>query len=180
MADNNRRVIDVAGADRETIISIILGAIVVIIIGALAFRYFQNTENGEVATPESELTEPQVVEVEELPDGEVMVEETDEGQVPANLPARYTVKEGESTWRIAEAFYGSGFNYTDIEIANDLAPEEGLVVGQVLTIPRVPVRTADTAAAPRDVTAENGAMPAEQTGGPTKGDDSAAEAALAE
>jgi len=179
MADTKQTMINLVGTDRETIISIILGAIVVIVIGALAFRYFRGNNAAVEATPTPGIENQQVVEVEELPQGEVMTEETTEGQIPTNLPAKYTVKEGDSTWKIAEAFYGSGFNYVDIETANGLTPEQGLTAGMSLTIPRVPVRTADSAAAPQgDIQTEEGTMPTEQTTGPTKGDDSAAQAVM--
>lgn len=180
MAEKPQTIINMANTDRETIISIILGAIVVIVIGALAFRYFRNSGSSDLPSPTPELTNEQLVQVEELPQGDIETEETPEGNVPSNLPVQYTVKAGDSTWAIAEAFYGSGFNYVDIEAANNLTADQGLVAGQQLTIPRVPVRTAETAGAPREVTSENGAMPSNQPTRPTKGDDSAAEQMLSE
>lgn len=166
------------GTDRESLISIVLGAIVVIIIGALAFRYFTNRDNTQEAATE-ETTEngnQTVVEVQELPT-EVQLEEDDQGQqVPASLPVSYTVREGDSTWKIAQAFYGSGFNYVDIERENALTADQGLTVGQKLTIPRVPVRGADQAGTAMDsLSVEEGQMPAHQTAGPSKGDNSEAE-----
>jgi len=168
------------GTDRESLISIVLGAIVVIIIGALAFRYFTTRNTPEVAPEENGATDTQnVVEVQELP-SEVQLEETEDGQqVPANLPAAYTVQSGDSTWKIAEAFYGSGFNYVDIERENSLTTDQGLTVGQKLTIPRVPVRGADQAGVDMDnLQVEEGTMPATQEAVPAKGDNSAAESLM--
>jgi LysM repeat protein len=166
------------GTDRESLISIVLGAIVVIIIGALAFRYFTNRNNSaEVSsTDSSESGSQNVVEVQELPT-EVRLEENENGQkVPANLPASYTVQSGDSTWKIAQAFYGSGFNYVDIEQENGLAAEQGLVVGQKLTIPRVAVRSAEEAGINTNtVTSQEKELPAQQEAGPRKGDNTAAE-----
>lgn len=166
------------GTDRESLISIVLGAIVVIIIGALAFRYFTTRNNTpEVATEENGDNDTRnVVEVQELP-SEVQLEENEAGQqVPANLPASYTVQSGDSTWKIAQAFYGSGFNYVDIERENSLTTDQGLTVGQKLTIPRVPVRGADQAGVNMDaLQVEEGEMPAIQVAAPAKGDNAAAE-----
>lgn len=171
------------GTDRESLISIVLGAIVVIIIGALAFRYFTNRNNTpEVSSTDTTDTDNRnVVEVQELPT-EIEFEENEDGQqIPSNLPASYTVQAGDSTWKIAQAFYGSGFNYVDIERENGLTAEQGLVVGQKLTIPRVAVRSAEQAGVNMDtVTSEEGEMPARQEAGPTKGDNSAAEEMMQE
>lgn len=170
------------GTDRESLISIVLGAIVVIIIGALAFRYFasRGTTPNLTETPTEGTEDQNIVEIQELP-SEVQLEEENGQQVPANLPAAYTVQEGDSTWRIAQAFYGSGFNFVDIEKANGLASEQALVPGMKLTIPRVPVRGADQAGVNMDtVTAQEEEVPAVQEDRPTKGDDTQAEATLAE
>ncbi len=142
--------------DSESVISMVLGAMVVVVIGALAFSYIrnwrqqQNANTNETAEEESE----NVIEVTELPT-EVMTETDETGrEVPTNLPARYTVKEGDSTWAIAEAFYGSGYNYTDIEQANELSPDQELTAGMQLTVPKVSVRTAQDAGVPRGVLTE--------------------------
>jgi LysM repeat protein len=182
MAQRSKPVVTPAGTDRETIISIILGAIVVIVIGSLAFRYLHQGGNvDQDAQLTEDVLEPSIVEVEELP-SEVITEETAEGeQVPTNLPARYTVKPGDSTWAIAQAFYGSGFNYIDIESANNLEPEQELAAGMELIIPKVSVRDELSAGAPREpLTINELGVPPEQITGPTKGDDSQAEAALEE
>lgn len=164
------------GTDRETIISIVLGAIVVIVIGALAFRYFRDNPADTTGNDADQQEVEQVVEVKELPNStEIELEDTDEGQVPANLPAKYTVKEGDSTWMIAEAFYGSGFNYVDIEQENSLNPDQNLEPGMELVIPKVPVRSAEEAGTPRDVVTQEGDIPEEQIAGPQKGDDTAAQ-----
>lgn len=164
------------GTDRETIISIVLGAIVVIVIGALAFRYFRDNPADTTGNDANGQQMEQVVEVKELPsNSEIEYEDTDEGQVPSSLPVKYTVQPGDSTWKIAEAFYGSGFNYVDIEQENSLAADQELDSGMELIIPKVPVRSADQAGTPRDVTAQEGEMPEDQVAGPSKGDDSAAQ-----
>jgi len=56
------------------------------------------------------------------------------------LPLRYIVQKGDSTWKIAEAFYGSPYNYIDVEKENNLVPDQQLIEGTVLMIPKAAVR----------------------------------------
>jgi LysM repeat protein len=129
----------------ENTISMIFGAVVIGIILLLAVSFWRDWRRSSAdnanATP-TPTAEAQLVEVQELPSPESVVTEPDaNGElVPVTLPARYTVKAGDSTWKIAQAFYGSGFNYVDIEAANGLTADSELTVGQQLTVPRVPVR----------------------------------------
>lgn len=134
----------------ETIISIVLGLFVLAIIATFAYSFYRNwRENRSQNQEVTEQSTPAPIVVEELP---TQVEtETDQEtgrEVPKNLPAQYTVKPGDTSWQIAEAFYGSGFNYIDIEDANQLERDTELNVGMELTIPRVPVRTAQEAGQP--------------------------------
>lgn len=169
--------------DSESVISMVLGGMVVLVIGALLFSYIRDwRQNRNQTTQETaqETNESEPIIVEELPT-EVTTEPDETGrEVPTNLPAKYTVKEGDSTWQIAEAFYGSGFNYLDIEEANELQPMQELVPGMELTIPKVSVRSADEAGVPRaELTERTSDIPENNDGtGHTKGDDSQAQEAL--
>jgi LysM repeat protein len=170
--------------DSESIISMVLGAMVVLVIGALLFSYVRDwrAKNTADSNNDTELTaSPVPVVVEELPkEGEVQFEKNEKGEsTPVNLPAKYTVKAGDSTWKIAQAFYGSGFNYVDIENANNLKADAELNEGQELLIPKVTVRTADTAGVnTTDVKAQPTSAP--EGNGPAKGDDTQAQKALQE
>lgn len=181
MAQNSKPTVQVP-SDSESIISMVLGAMVVVVIGALLFSYVRDwkkdTTPEETAPTEQQANQEPLI-IEELP-VEVKTETDATGKVvPTNLPAKYTVKAGDSTWKIAEAFYGSGFNYVDIEQANNLQPEQELTAGQELTIPKVAVRTSkDSAPANRQYTEVQGVETSEI--GPEKGDNTAAEAALQE
>lgn len=59
-----------------------------------------------------------------------------------DLPAKtsqkggtYTVQKGDSTWKVAQKFYGNGYQYVEIEKANKLKHNQYLEIGQVLVIP---------------------------------------------
>lgn len=117
--------------DSETIVSIILGAMVVIVLGTLVVSYVRDWRGRSQPTAEEVMVTPEPIVITELPTS----------PIPEVLPATYTVKQGDSTWTIAEAFYGSAYNYVDIEAANALEPDSELNIGQELNIPAVPVRS---------------------------------------
>lgn len=100
----------------ESSISTLLGVIVVIAIGSIVFNYFKtrplenNAENGEVS--------------------ETGAQENQNG-----LPAKYVVASGDSLWKISEKFYNSGYNWVDIQNANNLDNPDKLTEGQEITVP---------------------------------------------
>lgn len=121
----------------ESTISMILGALVIIVIGALIFNYFRG-----VQTPVEEALKPEEIK---------LVEEAGK-LVPEGLPIEYQVKAGDDLWKIAEKFYGSGYNWVDIAQENNLGNPNIIYVDQQLTIPRTaviePVAAAVTAFGP--------------------------------
>lgn len=122
----------------ESTISMILGAIVIVVLGVIVVNYFRNIDRGQ------------------LPDSSpAATTETGQPKVtPGEGPVTYTVQAGESLWDIAEAQYGSGYNWVDIAEANELANPNGLAVGQELTIPDVEQRQ-PTVEETADVSDEN-------------------------
>lgn len=92
----------------EENISMVMGAVVIVIVAVLVVNYFkhQGTTNVPAANTES-------------------------GQTNV-----YTVKKGDTLWSIAENEFGSGYNWTDIYNTNNLKTEN-IEVGQELTIPQV-------------------------------------------
>ncbi len=56
--------------------------------------------------------------------------------------ANYTVVEGDTLWSIAERKYKSGYNWVDIQNANNLSNANLLYVGQKLTLPNVSAKVA--------------------------------------
>ena len=110
----------------ESVISMVLGAVVVVLVGFLAYNYFKTK------TPAAQTQMPTDQQESQ---GELAVPEN-----AVSLPTTHTVAAGESLWKVAEEYYKSGYNYVDIAAANQLRNPGELEVGQKLTIPKVEVR----------------------------------------
>lgn len=108
----------------ESTISMILGALVIIVVGALIFNYFRGVER-----PQEEELKPE----------EIRLVEEGGKLIPEGLPIEYQVKKGDDLWRIAEKYYGSGYNWVDIARENNLSNPNIIYVDQKLTIPRTAV-----------------------------------------
>lgn len=93
----------------EENISMVLGAVVLVVVGVLVINYFK--DKGSVNIPASS---------------------TNNASETASI--EHTVVEGETLWSIAENTYGSGYNWIDIAQANDLSSDL-ISVGQKLVIP---------------------------------------------
>lgn len=98
-------------------VSLVLGILIVIAVGILIFNYFsksrpslgpaQQTQIGQQDTPGDQLTE------------------------------KYTVKEGDTLFEIAEKYYKSGDGYRDIAKINNIVDPDQITSGQVLQIPKL-------------------------------------------
>jgi nucleoid-associated protein YgaU len=95
----------------EESISMILGAIVIVIVGILVVNYFKDKTSGSISTNATETT----------------------------VTKEHVVVKGETLWSIAEDSFGSGYNWVDIKSANSLKTET-IEVGQKLVIPDVSPR----------------------------------------
>lgn len=114
----------------ESVISMVLGILVVVVVGTLLFKYFRSvttklTREGKQVAPESQLN----LEEKAGKEGE---------KTP--LPAKYTVQKGDNLWKISTKFYGDGFNWVDISKENQMKNPNQLEEGKKLVIPNVPVR----------------------------------------
>ncbi len=113
----------------EQTISMIFGIGIVLLIGGLIYNYFQRKTREIIIEPETQ---------------EQVSEET-VGQTPPKplmtLPATYEVQKGDHLWKIAEKYYGSGYNWVDIAKENQIAEPNLIEVGQKLTIPNTSVKT---------------------------------------
>lgn len=97
----------------ESTISMVLGALVIIVVGTLVVNYFKErsgTTLPALSTVNSE-------------------EKT----------SQHIVVEGESLWSIAEDYYGSGYNWVDLASENGLT-DYNLEVGQTIKLSDLPVK----------------------------------------
>ncbi len=101
----------------ESTISMILGALVIIITGILIINYFDAKRGETISTIETEQK--------------------------TTLPTTHKIIEGEDLWKIAEKYYGSGYNWVDIAKENNISDPNQIVVGQEISIPNVQPRLAE-------------------------------------
>ncbi len=111
-------------------ISMVLGALIVIIIGILVFNYF-NRNNATLG-----------------PAQQANKQEAGQDVTPDKLPGKYTVKEGDTLFTIAENYYKDGFKYTEIAKANNLSNPDQLETGSSLEIPKLETQQAQASPAP--------------------------------
>lgn len=117
----------------ESMLSMLFGIVTVILIGVLVFRMYK------VAKPEI-TSEADKTEVAMEKVGEVEVEVKEDGKkYPAQLPEKVTVAAGDNLWKIAEQYYGSGYNWVEIAKANELRNASRIAVGQELKLPKVAI-----------------------------------------
>lgn len=126
----------------ESVISTFLGGLVVIVIGVLIFNYFSSINKGVISEQAPVEITPSVVG-QKAP---VIVEE-DGVMVPQGLPTMYKVEKGDNLWKIAEKFYNSGYNWTDIAKENGMKNPGSIEIGMDISIPKVEVKMATVLAA---------------------------------
>ena len=100
-------------------VSMVLGGLIILVAGILIFNYFnksQTADLGPAQTTQSENTVEQDI-------------------APEKLPGKYTIKEGDTLFSIAQKYYGDGYKYTNIASANNLTDPNAIEKGQVITIP---------------------------------------------
>ncbi len=100
-------------------LSMILGGLIILVIVVLIFNYFNK--------PKAELGPAQQTQANAQHD-----------VTPDNLPGKYTVKDGDTLFTIADAYYKDGYQYPVIAQTNNIANPDLLEAGQVLTIPKLP------------------------------------------
>lgn len=100
--------------NNQSRVSIILGALIILVAGILVFNYFQrgNNELGPAQKSQMDVS-------------------------PQNLPGKYTVKDGDTLFIIAQKYYNDGYKYTAVAKANNLANADIIEAGQVLDIPKL-------------------------------------------
>jgi nucleoid-associated protein YgaU len=116
----------------ESTLSLILGVLVVVVLGAVAYKVFKGqTASVPQLTPQPASKEEQT----EAKPGELTAP-----AAAVSLPTQHQVKAGETLWSIAQKYYTSGYNWVDIAEANNLPNPNKILTGQKLVIPAVAVR----------------------------------------
>lgn len=110
--------------DGQSLISLGLGVVVVIVVGLLVFNYFTQLKN-----------QPAVIEKAE----EEVISPPE--QLPSQLPTTHIVQAGEHLWGLAEKYYQNGFLWVKIAQANNLSTPDRIFLGMVLKIPEVDGKT---------------------------------------
>lgn len=108
--------------------SLILGALIIFVVGILIFNYF-NRNKAEVGPAQQSETTQSDVTIDKL-------------------PGKYTVKEGDTLFTIAEKYYNDGYQFTEIAKANNLVNVDSIEVGQVLEIPKIDLAQASIEPSP--------------------------------
>lgn len=144
--------------DKNALLNIVLGALIVIVAGILIYNY---TTKSQVTDPEEDIQSQSTTSTEDV--------------AKDNLPGQYTVKAGDTLFNIAANYYGDGFKYNEIAKANQIADVNNLTTGQVITIPKLEDQLAQAEASP-SVTPS--ATPAETMASPTPQPESTPEPAL--
>ena len=99
----------------DSYVSLALGLAVVLVVGMITFNYFKAKMQTSVADEKK----------------------TEAAKQATTLPTKHTVAAGETLWSISEKYYKSGYNWVDIQKANDISNPDSIDNGQTLTIPDV-------------------------------------------
>lgn len=100
----------------DSLVSLALGLAVVLVLGMTIINYVKGRTQIATSTAKDESAKTQTTPT---PGG------------------KHTVQSGETLWSIAQSYYKSGYNWVDIQKANDLTNADVIEAGQVLTIPVV-------------------------------------------
>lgn len=99
---------------RESAISMILGALVIVVSGILLVNYLSKRSNSQT---------------QQINIGD---------EVPATVTEKtHTVAVGENLWSIAQTYYGNGAYWTEIARANNLSNADAITQGQTIKIPEI-------------------------------------------
>lgn len=105
-------------------LSMVLGGLIILVIGILIFNYFNKTnKNSSEIGPAQNTTN------------------LEQNVSSDKLPGKYTVKENDTLFDIAQKYYNDGYKYQEIATANNLADPDSLEKGQVLEIPKLESKT---------------------------------------
>lgn len=105
-------------SSNQSRLNMVLGALIILVVGILIFNYFNRNKP-------------------DLGPAQTTTQESQQDVSVENLPGKYTVKEDDTLFTIADKYYKDGYQYTEIAKANNLANVDLLETGQILEIPKL-------------------------------------------
>lgn len=111
-------------------VSLVLGALIILVIGILIFNYFNKSKAS-------------------LGPAQQTSKEAQQDVSPNQLPGKYTVKEGDILFIIAEKYYTDGEKFSEIAKTNNLTNPDQIETGQVLEIPKLETQQAQAEVSPQ-------------------------------
>lgn len=115
--------------NRNALLNVILGVLIVIIVAVLIFNYFNRARDIDTSSTQTSA-------------------ETTGDVAKEDLPGNYTIKAGDTLFTIAEKYYDSGWEYIRIVEANKMTDENNISEGQVIIIPKAEDQALSASAAP--------------------------------
>ena len=103
---------------RQSKISMVLGGLIILVMGILVFNYINKDKASLGPAQSTEISSAEDVSSE-------------------NLPGKYTVKEGDTLFTVAEKYFKDGFKYGEIAKANKLTNPNEITTGSVIEIPKL-------------------------------------------
>ena len=104
-------------SSNQSKLSMVLGALIILVVGILVFNYFNK---GKESLGPAQQTQQEQADV-----------------TPSSLPGKYTVKEGDTLYLIAQKYYQDGYKFSEIAKTNNISDVNSIEVGQVLDIPKL-------------------------------------------
>lgn len=111
-------------------VSLVLGALIILVIGILIFNYFNKSKAS-------------------LGPAQQTSKEAQQDVSPNQLPGKYTVKEADTLFIIADKYYQDGNKYTEIAKTNNLTNPDQIETDQVLEIPKLETQQAQAEVSPQ-------------------------------
>lgn len=102
-------------------LSMVLGALIILVVGILIYNYFNKNKPSLGPAQQTENSQ----------------EQQPQDVTPDKLPGKYTVKDEDTLFKIAEKYYQDGDKFNEIAKANNLADVNTIEKGQVLEIPKL-------------------------------------------
>jgi nucleoid-associated protein YgaU len=117
----------------DSLISLGLGALVVVVSGILIYNYFSGqTPDLLKKTQQANNSASPSAQVAQQPTSSPVAQS---GSQNPTLPAKHTVVAGESFWKLSEKYYGTGYEWKKIVAANKMEGK-ALNPGMTIEIPK--------------------------------------------